>query len=200
MKARRCSEVQDELTLARLEGVPLSPAAEDHFRSCRGCGLERVRLEEILGGLGRDPVPDPGEDYWRLFLPRIRERLASEPAFGAHHSPARWWALAATAASFLVAAVTVWGWRAPAEVDAAARLHRLAMTDSEGVQQALDLIAPDPDWAVDERSAAVSMTSHMQDVLEEVFPGDEPGIYESSGEHPVEQQRPVAQGLDRGWV
>lgn len=199
MKARHCFEVQDELTLARLEGAALSPAAEDHLRSCRDCGLERVRLEEILGGLGGDPVPDPGEDYWRSFLPRIRVRLASEPAFGLRRSPARWWALAATAASFLVAAVTVWGWRAPAEVDAAARLHRLAMTDSEGVQQVLDLISPYPDWAVDEHSAALPMASHMQDVLEEVFPGDEPGIYESSGDH-SEPQRPVAQGLDRGWV
>ncbi len=200
MKARRCSEVQDELTLARLEGAALSAAAEDHFRACRGCRLERVRLEEILGGLGAGSVPDPGEDYWRSFLPRIRVRLALEPTFGARRSPARWWALAATAASFLVAAVMVGGWRAPAEVAAAARLHRLAMTDSEGVQQALDLIAPDPDWAADERSAAVPMASHMEDVLEEVFPGDEPGIYESSAERPAEQQRSVTQGQDRGWV
>lgn len=200
MSARGCSEIQDELVLARLEGIALSAAAEDHVRSCRGCRLERVRLEEILGGLDADPVPDPGEDYWRSFLPRIRVRLAAEPAFAARRSPARWWALAATAASFLVAAVTVGGWRAPAEVDAAARLHRLAMTDSEGVQQALDLIAPDPDWAADERGGAVPLAAHMQDVLEQVFPGDEPGIYESSGERPADQQRSVVQGPDQGWV
>jgi len=199
MRARRCIETQDELALARLEGITLSGAAQEHVLVCPACRLERVRLEEILGGLGGDPVPDPGEEYWRSFLPRLRMRLARDPAPRRLWAPA--WALAAAAAaSFFVAAVTVGGWSAPAELDATARLHRLAVgVDSEGLQQALDLIAPDRDPDEQAPSAAVPLAAHMQDALEEVFPEDDPGIYEPSGEPSPEQQR-LAQSLDRGWV
>ena len=202
MSARRCCEFQDELALARLEGVALSEAAEDHFRDCPGCSVERLRLEEALGRL-HDPIPDPGEEYWQSFLPRLRTRLAAE----SQSAPRRFftvpgWALAATAASFFIAAIAAGGWKAPTDLDATARLHRLAVgTDAEGLQQALDLIAPDrePDFAGEARSGAVPPAAYLQDAFEEVFPEDDPGIYESSGELSAEEQR-LARSLDGGWV
>jgi hypothetical protein len=202
MSARRCSEVQDELALARLEGVALSPTAQAHIHACSGCRLERVRLEEILGGLDADPVPDPPEVYWASFLPRLRTRLAAESLSAPHPFQARWWAIAATAASFFIAGIAVGGWRTPAELDATARLHRLAIDiDPEGLQQALDLIAPDREpFAGDDKNTAVPLAASMQDALEEVFPEDDPAIYESTGELSSEQQRRLAQSLDEGWV
>jgi hypothetical protein len=110
-----CEEVLREAAGAWGTGR-LSPGAAEHLRVCPACREEVEATDEILGRIAREPIPDPGEIYWRDFGPRLRRRIAAAAEGEQRRQPVRslwrpvFWALPAAAALLLVAASAWLAW------------------------------------------------------------------------------------------
>ena len=51
---------------------------EEHLRRCPACRSELEQLRRIETAGRRTVPPDPGEQYWSAFLPRLRQRIGQE--------------------------------------------------------------------------------------------------------------------------
>ena len=205
MMLGRCARIQRKLLLllAECEGrLPSSGAIHEHLEECDRCRNEARRLHELLGNLGSDAIPDPGEAYWQAFLPRLRNRLASEGVTGKVR--AGWtWALAATAASFLLAGFSLGQWKAPVEARARLSLEQAAReSDPESLQRALDTLLPDPDpiAAPAGRHDDTAQAAEMERTLEVVLPRYETDADSAMGDAASAQTPQLEQSLDPGWV
>jgi len=140
----------------------LSPAIRDHLAACGGCAEESLRIAEALGPLSASEIPDPGPEYWRGFLPRVKARAAAATApsrphllrrFGMDLLPVR---LAAAAAAFiaLLGVAGFWaGWFGRAtDASIESRLdEEIEAAGRAGALQVDDMLAGDPaDVSLDE--------------------------------------------------
>lgn len=118
----KCEEVQREAAAAWRTGK-LPAEAVEHLRACATCREEAEATGGILGRIAREPIPEPGEAYWRDFGPRLRRRITAAAGSEPRRQPVRsvwrpaFWALPAAASLVLVAA-SAWlawtGWRTAA--------------------------------------------------------------------------------------
>jgi hypothetical protein len=85
----KCSKISD--LLGPYVDGELSPeerrTVEEHLRRCPACRAELEELRRIETAGRRTVPPDPGEEYWNTFLPRLRERIGSEQR---RPAPAGW--------------------------------------------------------------------------------------------------------------
>ena len=205
--SRRCLEVQEEIAWLLLEGPSGragGAALLAHLKDCPRCALDGESLRVLLGNLGGRDIPDPGETYWRGFLPRLRSRIAFESTVAASRRSG-WrvrWALAASAASFVLAALVVSGWSTPAEIHARTQFQRMAGqridTLSQGSPGALSFDAGAVrGGVVDEGSSA---DSEIESLLEETFPQDDSDVYSSASELGSEERQRLEKTLGLDWV
>jgi hypothetical protein len=199
-----CTEVQQELAWLLAEEGPVgsTPKISGHLEGCPRCAREARRLKALLGSLGCVAVPEPPEVYWQSFLPRLRVKLAAERTNG--HVRMAWvWALAGTAASFLLAGLAVGRWEIPPETRARLRLEQVAEgIDPDSLQQALDTLLPDADLGVPPggRNEATAEAADMARALEEVLPEHDSGFSGATSEWTPAQGRRLEQPPDPGWV
>jgi len=204
---KECAEIQKELPwlfVTEDEGRLLGEAITEHLAGCGECRREADRLRGLLGSLGAEAVPDPGEPYWQAFQPRLRERIAGEEKNALRQARASWiWALAATAASFLFAGVAVGRWIAPAELLARMRLEREAKSnDPERLLQVLDTLLSRAASGVPGggRTDTAALAADMEQALEVVFPEDDSEFFDAADDLTPEQRQRLAKSLDPGWV
>jgi hypothetical protein len=204
MKRTECTKVQQELAWLLVEevGVGLPLVISGHLQECPRCAREARRLKALLGSLGSVAVPEPPEAYWQTFLPRLRIRMMAQRMSG--RARTAWiWALAGTAASFLLAGLAVGRWEAPPETRARLRLEQVAEgIDPDSLQQALDTLLPDSDPGVTlgGRSEATANAADMARALEEVLPEHESEFSGANREQTPEQERRLGQSPEPGWV
>jgi len=48
---------------------------EEHLRKCPACRSELEELRRIETMSRQTVPPDPGDEYWNTFLPRLRQRI-----------------------------------------------------------------------------------------------------------------------------
>jgi len=60
---------------------------EEHLRRCPACRSELEQLRRIESANRGTAPPDPGEEYWNTFLPRLRQRIDRAQR---HPAPAGW--------------------------------------------------------------------------------------------------------------
>lgn len=72
-----CSEISKRLIRhfdeGSLDGLPGELRA--HLDACPNCRRGLAELRKLQQGLARLPVPQPAEEYWINFLPRLRQRM-----------------------------------------------------------------------------------------------------------------------------
>jgi len=70
-----CREVQEQLIEFHEEQLGPTEVEEirAHLRTCPGCREELRVIEKVIQGLKSQPLPDPGEAFWRDFPKRVRE-------------------------------------------------------------------------------------------------------------------------------
>jgi len=205
--SRRCTEVQEELAgqlAEEVAGSVLSARPPGHLEECPNCSREAERLRGLLTSLGAAQAPDPGEEYWLTFLPRLRNRLAAEGVTRGRRPPVSWvWSLAASAASFLLVGVAVGRWGAPAEVRASFRLEQAAVrSDPELLQRALDTLFPGSHSGMEAAAGAEvpTLAADLERALDEIFPEDEADVFRRTRELTPEQRHRLAQALGADWV
>jgi hypothetical protein len=202
--SRRCSEVQQEIALLLLEepaGGAGGAALLAHLKECSRCALDEENLRALLGSLGGQDIPDPGEAYWRGFLPRVRRRIAFESSVAASRRSG-WigrWALAVSAASFVLAALAVSRWSTPTEIQARTQFQRLA---GQRISQASPGALPFDAEAVrgPDGDDGSSVESDIERVLEETLPQDDSDVYSSASELGSEERRRLEKTLGLDWV
>ena len=201
----RCERVRGELPRILFgEESEIQTAEErEHLRNCPRCREDWERVHKLLGDLAGVEVPDPGETYWRGFLPRLRGRLAAETpsvarGSGWHPVPAL-----AAAASFFVAALVLGSWE-PSEVTRAQiRLGEITRREEpDRIQRGLELLLPGPDVLVSSSTGSewVPGPSDLREALDEILPEDDAELYREAGRLPSESRRWLSEALDPNWV
>jgi len=73
-----CREVQQQLIEFHEEQVGPTEAEEirAHLRTCSGCREELRLIEKVIEGLKSQPLPDPGEAFWRDFPKRVSKAFS----------------------------------------------------------------------------------------------------------------------------
>jgi len=79
---RRCDEFNDAMAADASGEIDADAQATlaAHLEHCPACSIAASRLRAAFGGLGAEPVPDPGLLYWASFGGRVRERIAATRA------------------------------------------------------------------------------------------------------------------------
>ena len=62
--------------------APTKGVVERHLTSCQNCTSLHRRLERTVMLVKNAPLPQPPEDYWNDFTPRVMERLGEEEEAG----------------------------------------------------------------------------------------------------------------------
>ena len=72
-----CTEISNTLLQHFDEGSldDLPGDLRAHLDACPDCRRELAELRKLQQGLLRLPVPQPAEEYWTNFLPRLRQRM-----------------------------------------------------------------------------------------------------------------------------
>jgi hypothetical protein len=203
--SKQCIEIQREVAWLLSEGAAGDGAAlVSHLKECPRCRRDEEKLRALLSTLGGRDVPEPGEAYWQSFLPRLRNRIGLEQSAGASRRPGSFWlgALAASVASFMLAALVVGRWSTPPEVRVRARFQEMARQST-----------PDPLPSSQEGSLsraenlpgsegddAQFLTSNMEKVLEETFPEDDSDVFSAASELGKEQRQHLEKTLSLDWV
>ena len=200
----RCTETLRELAWLIIEedrtGTPLG--ISEHLLECPRCALEAQRLRALVGRLSPGPVPEPPAAYWQSFTPRLRVKLAAQGMAGRIRTT--WiWAMAGTAASFLLAALAVGRWEAPPETRVRLQLEQAAQgLDPDSLQAALDTFLPETDAEVPPGNshAMTAGAADMAQALEEVLPEYESGFNGVTREPATARELKAVQSPDPGWV
>ncbi len=78
-----CEKLRQEFMEAVLSGPEtLSPAAQEHLRSCSGCAAELASFHETMSLLDEWQTPEPSPYFTSRLMARVREQAAT---------PARSW-------------------------------------------------------------------------------------------------------------
>ena len=108
-----CAKFEQELVALAERGPTSSLPPRDprvsllkaHTETCPDCAASADLVELLALPPERDPVPDPGTDYWASFNERVRQRIDHE-ALPARRPTRRWPGVAA--ATILVAVAASW--------------------------------------------------------------------------------------------
>jgi hypothetical protein len=75
-----CREVQQQLIEFHEEQLGPTQVEEIrvHLRTCPSCREELRAIEKVIEGLKSQPLPDPGEAFWRDFPKRVRGAFYEE--------------------------------------------------------------------------------------------------------------------------
>jgi hypothetical protein len=153
--------------------------------------------------LSEASVPDPGEVYWRSFLPRLRHRIAVEglPAPQGRRRGA--WSTAATAASFLLAALVFLGGSPPEDTAARIRFTEAASTIApERMEETLDWVSPGRNLGFSALGDPVGLPP--EPVLDEDLAGfpvdDEGDLFDEIGRLDPESREWLEQSLSPDWM
>jgi hypothetical protein len=111
--------------------------------------------------------------------------------------------MAATAASFLLAALAIGRWETPPETRARLQLEQVAQgLDPDSLQLALDTLLPetDPEAPPGSSHETTAEAADMAQALEEVLPEYESGFNSVTHEPAAAQELRAVQSPDPGWV
>ena len=75
-----CKEAK-ELIYGLFDSGPDREAQErlkKHLARCNSCAEEYVAARRVLDSTRKIQTPEPGEEYWSDFLPRLRNRIEKE--------------------------------------------------------------------------------------------------------------------------
>jgi hypothetical protein len=200
-----CERVRSGLSRSLYEDSEGFPTVEEreHLARCAACREDWQRFQDLLGGLARVEVPDPGESYWQGFLPRLRGRIAAAAAPVPKRN--RWLpapALAA-AASFAMAALALWNW-GPSEITRAQiRLGEMTRSgEADRIQDEFEVLLPDPDSSASFPSGGewIPRASELNEALDEVLPEDDAELFGETGRLPTASREWLSEVLDPDWV
>jgi hypothetical protein len=196
-----CDGIRDRVPLVLLEEAEPLDAARvgDHIAVCAGCREEMERLSGLLRNLETIGVPEPGEDYWETFLPRLRRRIAIRRVSWAWTGlrPLAW--AAAAASVLLLAAAVALNLGPSAEGRGAAALKSLAVrSDPDTLRRTLDTVIPGADISLPGHSGgslALPPPEDLQRVLDTLLPEEESDLYRAAGDLPPEARRRLLKTL-----
>ena len=200
-----CRRVREEIPriLAAEEGdARLRPLLE-HLADCPGCREEGERVRALLGSLSGVSVPDPGEVYWRSFLPRLRHRIAVEGLAAPARRRRGAWSTAATAASFLLAALLFLGGSPPEDTAARIRFTRAASEAApERMEETLDWISPGRNlgFSAFGDPAVLPPEAGLDEDLADLPFADEGDVFDEIGRLDPESREWLEQSLSPDWM
>jgi len=202
---KECEETRDALPQVLLgEAEPtLATAVHNHLTMCAACREEEEALRGLLGRLTTAEFPEPGETYWQEFLPRLRGRIARE-RLSTRASPSWMFsALAACAATLLLAAALVGSWQFPADGDRNSGLDPLVeRADPDHLERTLENVFPELQASAPGGGSleAVPAAEEMEEALEAVLPADDTDIFSTAQDLPPEARRWFVEVLGPGRV
>jgi hypothetical protein len=200
-----CPSVREAIlrTLAAEDGgIERRPILE-HLERCPACREEGERVRALLGSLSGVEVPDPGELYWRGFLPRLRARIRAEGLSASAGRTRGFWSTAATAASFLLAALVFAGASPPEDTAARIRFARAAeAVEPERIEEALDLISPGRNLGFSALGEPDLLPREplLEDDPQGVLPEEEGDLFDQVGRLDPESRQWLRQTLSPDWM
>ena len=178
---RRCGKSRDLLPLTLVGEA--GPGDEDfvrtHLHGCAPCREEAERVQAHLGSLVTAEVPDPGEAYWRAFLPRLQNRIANEGLYPMGRARGPWLALSASAGMLILAGALVVAWR-PSGSAPLPRLEEIAgRAGPERIREVFEEVYPGSEASLptDQGVQSLPSVNQMREALDVVLPVDESDIY-----------------------
>jgi len=201
---RRCGRAKDLLPLMLVGEA--APGDEEfvrvHLQGCAPCREEAESLRTLLGSLATAEVPDPGEEYWRTFLPRLRNRITGKRADGSIRWSIPWPVLSAGTAMLLLAGSLVVGWQPQGSAPFQRMKEIAGRARSEEIREAFEKVYPGTeaslpiDWGI----RALPSANRMQEALDVVLPTDETDFYATVRALPPEAQKWFVRVSSRGAV
>ena len=106
-----CGQVEralaERLSRPEVGGEALDLDLAAHLVACNRCRADEKRMRDLMEMLKDQPVPDPGEAYWRRFPGRVQDTLAAPGPAAGRSISSRWMAWSGLAAAAVLALLLV---------------------------------------------------------------------------------------------